>query len=248
MTSQVQSAPTISGTALEAWSEGWGKVPGVEVNGQHISIDPEQYFFRYENPSWVIVPWEMVKKDLLTVEETTERTLEQIVLDYVNAHGRETTDPTEILETASHVYSVVFHDRWVNADPELKATGVQPAHLKMLREMATVMALNRVDEFGHPCNVGPAWFFPVLCQKVYGLSSDEAEFVDDLYHGSFYNEERRVLSVRAHAALGGRLVHGCQSSPCMSGGAIVPYGASIEAFMRELGTFKNEWMNRIRAF
>ncbi len=114
--------------------------------------------------------------------------------------------------------------------------------------MATLMALNRVDEFGHPCNVGPAWFFPVLCEKVFGLTHGEAEFVGDLHHGSFYNEERRVLSVRAHAALGGRLVHGCQSAPCMAGGAIVPYGADIDAFMRELESFKNEWMDTLRRY
>lgn len=223
-------------------------MPGVQVEGRHITIAPDQYFLRYENPSWIIIPWDSVERDILPTPETTRRTLEQIFLDYVNEHGEETDDAARVVATASHVYSVVFNDRWVSQDPELEATGVTTHHLKMLREMATLMALNRVDEFGHPCNVGPAWFFPVLCEKVFGLTHDEAEFVDDLYHGSFHNEERRILSVRAHAALGGRLVHGCQSAPCMAGGAIVPYGADIDAFMRELGSFKNEWMDTIRRY
>lgn len=238
----------ITALALEDWSPGWNMVPGVSVSGQHIEIEPAQYFFRYENPSWRIASWSDVERVVIPFEETSNITLEQFVLDFVNHNAHETADAARVVLTASHVYRHVFHDKWATADPDLVATGLSKYHLKMLREMATVMSLNRVDEFGHPCNVGPAWFFPVLCQKVFGLDQTEAEFVDDLYHGSFYNEERRVQSVKAHAALGGRLVHGCHSSPCMAGGAILPYGASVDAFMRELEGFKGEWMDAIRAF
>ncbi|MEV8153393.1 hypothetical protein AB0R11_12375, partial [Streptomyces fradiae] len=30
-------------------------------------------------------------------------------------------------------------------------------------------------------------------------------------HGGWFNEPRRIESIKAHAALGGRLLHGCQS-------------------------------------
>jgi hypothetical protein len=44
----------------------------------------------------------------------------------------------------------------------------------------------------------------------------------EVYHSTWFNESRRIESVKAHAALGGRLVHGCQSVPNQSGGACVP--------------------------
>jgi hypothetical protein len=71
--------------------------------------------------------------------------------------------------------------------------------------------------------------------------------VDELYHGTFFDESRRAESVRAHAALGGRLVHGCSSVPCMAGGCVVPFGTDITRFRSELDLLKGEWMDRIRA-
>ena len=53
--------------------------------------------------------------------------------------------------------------------------------------------------------------------------------------------------MRAHAALGGRLVHGCQSSPNLSGGAIVPFGANLTRFTTDLTEFRAEWIAQIRA-
>lgn len=82
---------------------------------------------------------------------------------------------------------------------------------------------------------------------VYGLDEPTAETLDELYHGTWFNESRRIESVLAHAALGGRLVHGCQPSPNQSGGCVVPYGTDIAGFRAELGTFRAEWLDRVRA-
>ena len=73
------------------------------------------------------------------------------------------------------------------------------------------------------------------------------ERVDELYHGGFFNETRRVESIKAHAALGGRLVHGCQSSPNMSGGVVAPYGLDVAQFTTELNAFKDDWRAAIHA-
>jgi hypothetical protein len=73
------------------------------------------------------------------------------------------------------------------------------------------MALNKVELTGHIANVGPCWFFPVATSVVVNFPDEEARALDELYHGTWFNEYRRVESVLAHAALGGRLVHGCQA-------------------------------------
>lgn len=57
------------------------------------------------------------------------------------------------------------------------------------------------------------------------LDDATGAMLDEVYHSTWFNEYRRVESIKAHAALGGRLVHGCQSVPNQSGGACVPYGA-----------------------
>ncbi|MCW2885050.1 MAG: hypothetical protein JWL58_1912 [Streptosporangiaceae bacterium] len=82
---------------------------------------------------------------------------------------------------------------------------------------------------------------------VYGLTKDEGEHVDDLYHGTFFNEYRRRESLLAHAALGGQLVHGCQSNPDMTGGCVVPYGTSLDTFRTELAAFKHDWIEQVLA-
>jgi hypothetical protein len=142
------------------------------------------------------------------------------------------------------VYAHIFRQEQLD-DPDLGH--VTPRHLRMLRESATLMALNRVELDGRISNVGPAWFFPATSQVVHELDTEQSELLDDLYHGTFFNEHRRVESVKAHAALGGRLVHGCQSKPNMSGGSVVGYGTDLTRFRAELGTFKGEWIHRILA-
>ncbi len=231
----------------EPLSDGWKKVPGVTIDGTTVTIDPEQYFFRYENASWKVCDWEGVKNNVLNAAETADEALEQQTLQYVRDNAKSTKDAAIVLKTAEQLYSYIFRDEHLD-DPDIKSMGVTREHLRMLREMGTMMALNRVELDGHISNVGPAWFFPVCSGKVYNLDQEQMEFIDELYHGTFFNESRRVESVKAHAALGGRLVHGCHSSPCMAGGSVVPFGTDIASFSEELKGFKEEWMDVIRAF
>lgn len=226
-------------------SSAWNKIPGILVHGTHVAVDPEKYFFRYESPSWLLCDWNRVKAELLDAEEDPELTYEQRSLLFIRANGAPSSDGGQVLQTAEKVYSYIFRDEQLE-DPGLAQ--VTPRHLQILREMGTLMALNRVELTGHASTVGPAWFFPVCSQAVFDLSRAEAEQVDELYHGTFFNESRRIESVKAHAALGGRLVHGCQSKPDMAGGCIVSYGTSISRFRDELQSFKHGWMDRIRQF
>jgi hypothetical protein len=196
--------------------------------------------------SRTLCDWPSVRKDLLNVEETPESALEQQVLEYVRTNGKCTNEPSEVLTTAEQVYAYLFREDHLDS-PELRSMGVAPLHLRVLREMGTMMALNRVELDGHLANVSPAWFFPVCAQQVFGLDGAEADMIDELYHGTFFDESRRVESVRAHAALGGRLVHGCSSRPNMAGGCVVPYGTDVVRFRCELDELKGEWMNRIRS-
>jgi hypothetical protein len=159
----------------------------------------------------VTCDWDAVSQSLLPAVETRDVAVEQLALDFVREHGRRTTDPAQVLATAHQVYSWLFRPAQLD-DPGVAAIA-GPEHLTMLREVATLMSLNRVELDGHISNVGPCWFFPAAVRVVYGLTKDEGEHVDDLYHGTFFNEYRRRESLLAHAALGGRLVHGCQSNP-----------------------------------
>ncbi len=56
--------------------------------------------------------------------------------------------------------------------------------------------------------VGPAWFFADTAQVVYDLDEPIVEKLDEVFHGGLFNENRRIESIKAHTALGGRLVHG----------------------------------------
>lgn len=240
MSVHVQSALVRANIPL---SDGWNEIDGFTVSNGVVEIDPEQYFFRYESPEWVVCDWEAVQRDLLPVKESRVQTLEQTVLEYVREHGRPTARLQELLETAWRVNSFIFRDEYA-AEPDL--SHLNPAYFGILREMGTVMAMNRVLENGHIANVGPAWFFGIAAERVFGLSGEEGQELDDLYHGTFFNETRRVEALKANAALGGRLVHGCHSSPNMSGGCIVPFGADLDLFINDLREFRGEWIDRIR--
>lgn len=229
----------------EPFHPGWNKIPGVRVDDTRLSINPDVYFFRRDpGVAWTLCDWDAVRADLLGARETPETAIEQQVLDYVREHGRHTTDAAEVLRTAHEVYAYVFRGEQL-LDPGLAS--VPPQMLRMLRECATLMALNRVTIDGQIPQVGPAWMIGAVAAVVYDLSDAAAEQLDELYHGTWFNEPRRIESVLAHAALGGRLVHGCQSSPNMSGGCVVPFGADIDAFRAELGAFRAEWLDRVRA-
>lgn len=222
----------------------WERIPGVEVDGSTLRIDPAVYFFRRsDRPVWLLVDWDLVADRLLSQTETETAAVEQQALEFVRAFGQRTDDPAAVLRTADKVYSYLFSPDVID-DPDLD---VSAQDLRILRESATLAALNRVELSGDISDIGPAWFFAVTAEVVFGLDTVESERVDDLYHGGFFNEYRRVASVRAHAALGGRLVHGCQSSPNLAGGVVAPYGVDLARFRADLGTMKAEWIASIRA-
>ena len=100
--------------------------------------------------------WADVRDELLPVTETGEQALEQAVLDYIRGHGRTTTDPAEVLATAWRVYAYLFRDDLL---PVAGLEAIGPAELRMLREAATLMALNKVETDGHISNISPPWFF-----------------------------------------------------------------------------------------
>jgi hypothetical protein len=108
------------------------------------------------------------------------------------------------------------------------------------------MALNRVELTGEISQVGPAWMIAAAAGVAFDFTAAESEQLDELYHGGFFNERRCAESVLAHAALGGRLVHGCQSSPNMSGGAVVQHGTNMTKFRQDLAEFREEWLAAVR--
>jgi hypothetical protein len=106
----------------------------------------------------------------------------------------------------------------------------------MLREAATLTALNKVELDGSISTVGPCWFFPAATSVVFDLDDQTGGMLDEVYHGTWFTEHRRIESIKAHVALGGRLVHGCQSVPNQSGGACVSYGSWHHDANRLIGT------------
>jgi hypothetical protein len=228
----------------EPFTPTWSRIGGVHVDGATLTIDPSRYFFRYDNPSWLLCDWDRVRGGLLDAVESPLSSIEQQTLDFIRAYGQRTTDAAMVISVAYQVYAFLFREEHL-ADPGL--SHITRRHLRMLQQCAILMALNRVEMDGSISNVGPAWFFPVTAKVVYDLDDEQTALVDELYHGTFFNENRRMESIKAHAALGGRLVHGCQSRPDMSGGCVVPYGADIVRFREELNEFKHEWMKSIRS-
>ncbi|MEV4322200.1 hypothetical protein AB0J37_08225 [Microbispora rosea] len=227
-----------------AFDPRWNRIPGITVDGPTITVDPEKYFFRFENSTWLLCDWNLVAGQLLGIEESAETAVEQLALEFVQEHGYSTSDAGRVLATAWEVYSYLFREEHL---PTLGLPQITADHLRMLREAATFMALNKVELDGHISNVGPCWFFPAATSVVYELDEEEGGMLDEVYHGTWFNEYRRIESIKAHAALGGRLVHGCQSVPNQSGGACVPYGASMQTFRTELTSFREEWLAKVYA-
>ncbi|WP_344173179.1 hypothetical protein [Pilimelia columellifera] len=224
-----------------AFTPTWNRINGVSVDGASLTIGPEDFFFDYRSPSWMICDWQRVHDELLPAKEGTDTALEQMALDYVRERGRSTTDAAEVLRAAHEVYAYLFRPEHLT-DPELDY--VTPRTLVQLRELATLMALNKVELNGDITNVSPVWMLGHAAQVVYDLTEAESQALDECYHSTWFNESRRRESVLAHAALGGRLVHGCQGSPNMSGGCVVPFGADIDAFRRNLAAMRTPWIEQ----
>jgi hypothetical protein len=117
--SMTTATSLISVELPDPFHPGWNKLRGLTVDGTHLTIDPEEYFFRRaEGVSWMICDWAAVWRDLVGVTETAETTIEQRVLDYVREHGRRTTDPAKVLSTAYAVYAHLFRSKLL-LDPGL---------------------------------------------------------------------------------------------------------------------------------
>ncbi|HEY2578080.1 MAG TPA: hypothetical protein VGI74_17395 [Streptosporangiaceae bacterium] len=240
---------TITPTAIsvelpEPFDPRWARLPGITVEGRRITIDPAAYFFRFSSAFWLVCDWDTVRTGLLNIQESSETALEQAALDFIRTHAHTTHDAAEVLSIAWNVYSYLFREELLPV-PGLDRIG--SAELRILREAATLMALNKVDLDGAISNVGPCWFFPAATSVVFDMDEQQGGMLDEVYHSTWFNESRRIESVKAHAALGGRLVHGCQSVPNQSGGACVPYGASIARFRDELGQFREQWLTAVYA-
>ncbi|KUF16575.1 hypothetical protein [Streptomyces silvensis] len=228
----------------EAFDPRWSRLPGIQVDGRRITIDPAEYFFRFESNTWLVAEWELVKGRLLDVDETAESAVEQLALGFIKQHGESTSDAARVLATAYEVYAYLFRDEHLTG---LGLPQITAEHLRMLREAATLMALNKVEPDGRISNVGPCWFFPAATSVVFDLDDETGGLLDEVYHGGWFNEHRRIESIKAHAALGGRLVHGCQSVPDQSGGVVAPYGASMANFRNDLAAFKAGWIEQVHA-
>ncbi|MGI5468365.1 hypothetical protein [Streptomyces sp. CA-132043] len=235
---------TITVELPEAFDPRWSRLSGIQVEGRRITIDPAEYFFRFESASWLVADWELVKARLLPIEETAESAVEQLALEFIKEHAESTSDAARVLATAYEVYAYLFREEHLAG---LGLPQITAAHLRMLREAATLMALNKVELDGRISNVGPCWFFPAATSVVFDLDEAMGGLLDEVYHGGWFNEHRRIESIKAHAALGGRLVHGCQSVPDQSGGIVAPYGASMATFREDLAAFKTGWIARVYA-
>lgn len=235
---------TITVELPEAFDQRWNRLPGITVDGKHISVNPAEYFFRFETNSWLVIDWQTVKDGLLNVNETQAAAVEQMALEFVKTHGRSTADAAEVLAIAYEVYSYLFRDEHLAG---LGLPKVTPDHLRMLREAATFMALNKVELDGRISNIGPCWFFPAATSVVFDLDVEDGEMLDEVYHGGWFNEHRRIEGIKAHTALGGRLVHGCQSKPNQSGGVVAAYGTAMANFAMELDALKAEWIAQVNS-
>jgi hypothetical protein len=244
MASTTQAPALISVKLPEEFDPRWNRIPGIAIEGKRVTIDPEAYFFKLSDFSWKVIPWAEVKRDMLDADETEDASLEQIALDYIKAHAHSTTDAAEVLAIGYEVYRYIFRAEHL---ADLGMPEVSEKHLRMLRQAGTFMSLNKVELTGEIANIGPAWFFNSTTRAVFDLSDAEGDMLDEVYHGGWFNEARRLELVRAHTALGGRLVHGCQSVPNQTGGAVVPYGAPLERFRAELAAMKGEWIASVES-
>lgn len=135
---------TIDTTAItvelpQAFDERWSHLPGIQVDGRRITIDPAGYFFRFESNTWLVADSDLVKSQLLDGQETTESAVEQLALDFIKTHGESTSDAARVPATAYEVYAYLFRDEHLTG---LGLPQITADHLRMLREAATLMALN----------------------------------------------------------------------------------------------------------
>ncbi|GAB2700981.1 hypothetical protein GCM10010442_18710 [Kitasatospora kifunensis] len=100
----------------------------------------------------------------------------------MKAHATSTGDAAKVLTIAYDVYAYLFREEHLAG---LGLPQITAEHLKMLREAAVFMALNKVELDGHISNVGPCWFFPAATSVVFDLDTDMGEMLDEVYHGGW---------------------------------------------------------------
>jgi hypothetical protein len=227
-----------------AFHHGWNNIPGLAVEGHRLVIEPGDYFERFEEPWWHFVPWREVQARWEALEETAHKSLEQCCLEFIEENKLWTEDPAQVLANAEAVYSFVFDEGRLKAMPDVT---FESNDLRILRESSVLCALNKVDLTGHITNIGPAWYFAQTARKVYGLTNREEIRVDELFHGGFFNGLRQRDQVKAHTALAGKLVHGCQSSGHGSGGCVVSFGTNLSQMQRELLTLRPKFLNLLES-
>ena len=216
----------------QAFHRGWNQVAGMSVSEAGIEIDPDLYFIRFEQPTWSYVPWDVVQTAWHDIKETGTVALEQAALNFIVANRRITNDPSVVLRNADLVYSYLFDQARLSAFDDL--SDVSANDLRVLRESSILCALNKVGLDGRITVIGPAWYFAQCARKVFGLDRVAEMRVDELFHGGFFNGARLSDQIKAHIALGGKLVHGCQGTGNGSGGCVVEYGTNVQRMQSEL--------------
>jgi hypothetical protein len=223
--------PIVKVRTASAFHHGWNRIPGIRVDGDDLEITLE-YFIRREDVLWDYVPWEVVQAYWGEIGESEDFALEQSALAFIRRHKISTDRLETVLENAEKVYSFLFDSTRLAAHEDLRS--VSDADLRVLRESSTLCAINRVNTAGRITTIGPAWYFAQCARVVYGLDAAAEARVDELFHGGFFNGPRLRDQVRAHTALAGKLVHGCQGSGHGSGGCVVAYGTDLDVMQSEL--------------
>ncbi|MFB7669504.1 hypothetical protein ACFC1R_37305 [Kitasatospora sp. NPDC056138] len=86
---------TITVELPEAFDRHWNRLPSNTVDGKHSTVDPAQYFLRFETASRLVIDRATVRSDLPHVTGTEASAVEQTTLDFINAHSHPTTDAGE---------------------------------------------------------------------------------------------------------------------------------------------------------
>lgn len=206
---------------------------------------PTFFFWRYDDPIWNYIEWDIVKANWDSLDGDSDTTTEQKCLEFVKRHATVTTDPSKILSVASKLYENLF-----NFTPRslLAFPSINESHVDILREMSILMSLNKVSQDGLIQNVSPAWFFPIACKRVFDLSKQEAEDIDNLYHSSMLYFGSQNDWLKAHTALGGILLHACQSVPDLRGGVVCAYGTNRKALAMDFDAHADEWINEMNSW
>jgi hypothetical protein len=153
-----------------------------------------KYFFKLNSFSWLVVPVGRCQAGYASRHRDRREgpRTDRAGLHQGNAHS--TTDADEVLAIAYEVYRYIFRAEHLGG---LGMPEITEDYLRMLRQVGTFMALNKVELTGDIANIGPAWFFNSTTRAVFDLSDAGGDMLDEVYHGRWFNETRRLELVRA---------------------------------------------------